>query len=180
MARRPAAGPLPRWPRCSGFEEGDRSSSSSHRLAADDPHPETELDYTNPYTLLVAVALSAQMTDVGVNKATRAAVREVPTPAARWSRSARTRLREHIKTIGFNNTKAKNVIALSQALIDHYGGEVPRGPRRARNAARRRPQDRQCRAQLRFGHETFAVDTHIFRVCNRTGLARGKTRWRSN
>ena len=144
------------------------------RLAEADPHPRTELDYRNPYTLLVAVALSAQSTDAGVNKATAPLFAEVDTPA-RMVALGEAALKQHIKTIGLFNTKAKNVIALSQALIDHHGGEVPQN----RAALEALPGVGRKTANVvlntAFGHETFAVDTHIFRVGNRTGLARGKT-----
>ena len=144
------------------------------RLAEADPHPETELEFINPYTLVVAVALSAQATDVGVNKATRALFREVDTPAKMIALGL-DELKRHIKTIGLFNTKAKNVIALSQMLIDDYGGEVPND----RAALERLPGVGRKTANVvlnvAFGAETFAVDTHIFRVGNRTGLARGKT-----
>jgi endonuclease-3 len=144
------------------------------RLAEADPHPETELEFVNPYTLVVAVALSAQATDVGVNKATRALFREVDTPEKMVALGL-DELKRHIKTIGLYNTKAKNVIALSQLLIDDYGGEVPND----RTALERLPGVGRKTANVvlnvAFGAETFAVDTHIFRVGNRTGLARGKT-----
>ncbi|HIV77393.1 endonuclease III [Sphingomonas yabuuchiae] len=145
-----------------------------HRLAEANPHPETELEYRNPYTLVVAVALSAQATDVGVNKATRALFAEVDTPQKMLDLGEEG-LRAHIKTIGLFNTKAKNVIALSQMLVDDHGGEVPED----RAALERLPGVGRKTANVvlntAFGHETFAVDTHIFRVCNRTGLAKGKT-----
>ena len=145
-----------------------------HRLAQDDPHPVTELDYTSPYTLLVAVALSAQSTDAGVNKATRRLFAVADTPA-RMIALGEAGLRDHIKTIGLFNTKARHVIALSQALIDRYDGQVPED----RDALETLPGVGRKTANVvmntAFGHETFAVDTHIFRVCNRTGLARGKT-----
>jgi len=144
------------------------------RLAEADPHPETELEFVNPYTLVVAVALSAQATDIGVNKATRALFREVDTPEKMVALGL-DELKRHIKTIGLFNTKAKNVIALSQMLIDDYGGEVPND----RAALERLPGVGRKTANVvlnvAFGAETFAVDTHIFRVGNRTGLARGKT-----
>ena len=144
------------------------------RLAADNPHPETELNYTNPYTLLVAVALSAQSTDVGVNKATRLLFEEVDTPA-KMVALGEEGLKQHIKTIGLFNTKAKNVIALSEKLIADFGGQVPRD----RDALETLPGVGRKTANVvmntAFGAETFAVDTHIFRVCNRTGLAPGKT-----
>ncbi len=144
------------------------------RLAEADPHPETELEFVNPYTLVVAVALSAQATDIGVNKATRALFREVDTPEKMVALGI-DELKRHIKTIGLFNTKARNVIALSQMLIDDYGGEVPND----RAALERLPGVGRKTANVvlnvAFGAETFAVDTHIFRVGNRTGLARGKT-----
>ena len=145
-----------------------------HRLAEANPHPETELEYRNPYTLVVAVALSAQATDIGVNKATRALFAEVDTPQ-KMLELGEEGLKQHIKTIGLFNTKAKNVIALSQMLVDDYGGEVPED----RAALERLPGVGRKTANVvlntAFGQETFAVDTHIFRVCNRTGLAKGKT-----
>ncbi|MEO9131983.1 MAG: endonuclease III [Sphingomonas sp.] len=144
------------------------------RLAGDNPHPETELNYSNPYTLLVAVALSAQSTDIGVNKATRLLFEEVDTPA-KMVTLGEEGLKQHIKTIGLFNTKAKNVIALSEKLIADYGGEVPAN----RDALETLPGVGRKTANVvmntAFGAETFAVDTHIFRVCNRTGLAPGKT-----
>ena len=144
------------------------------RLAEADPHPLTELEYRNPYTLLVAVALSAQATDAGVNKATRALFAAVDTPAQMVA-LGEDGLKRHIRTIGLFNTKAKNVIALSQALIDHHGGEVPAD----RAALEALPGVGRKTANVvlntAFGQETFAVDTHIFRVGNRTGLAPGKT-----
>ena len=145
-----------------------------HRLAADNPHPETELEYVNTYTLLVAVVLSAQATDVGVNKATRALFREVKTPEAMVALGEEG-LKQHIKTIGLFNTKAKNVIALSEQLIADHDGEVPAD----RDALEQLPGVGRKTANVvmnvAFGAETFAVDTHIFRICNRTKLAPGKT-----
>jgi endonuclease-3 len=144
------------------------------RLAEANPAPETELEFGNTYQLLVAVTLSAQATDVGVNKATRALFREVRTPAEMVALGEEG-LKEHIKTIGLFNTKAKNVIALSQILVDRYGGEVPAD----RDAMVELPGVGRKTANVvmncAFGAETFAVDTHIFRVGNRTGLAKGKT-----
>jgi len=145
-----------------------------HRLAADNPHPETELEYSNAYQLLVAVTLSAQMTDVGVNKATRPLFAEVTTPQAMLA-LGHDRLRAAIQSINFNNTKARNVIALSEALVRDHDGEVPddRAALEALPGVGRKTANVVLNSA--FGHETFAVDTHIFRVCNRTGLARGKT-----
>ena len=144
------------------------------RLAEENPSPETELEFGNPYQLLVAVTLSAQATDVGVNKATRALFREVQTPA-QMLRLGEDGLKEHIKTIGLFNTKAKNVIAMAQLLVDEFGGEIPQ----TRDELTRLPGVGRKTANVvlnsAFGQETFAVDTHIFRVGNRTGLAKGKT-----
>jgi endonuclease III len=144
------------------------------RLAEDNPDPETELQYGNAYQLVVAVALSAQATDVGVNKATRALFAKVETPQQMLALGEEG-LKEHIKTIGLFNSKAKNVIALSQLLVDEFGGAVPA----TREELVRLPGVGRKTANVVlncwFGEETFAVDTHIFRVGNRTGLARGKT-----
>jgi endonuclease III len=144
------------------------------RLAELNPEPETELEYSDPYTLLVAVALSAQATDVSVNLATRKLFKVADTPA-KMVALGEDGLKQHIKTIGLFNTKAKNVIALSRKLIDEYDGKVPRG----REALESLPGVGRKTANVvlntAFGQETFAVDTHIFRVCNRTGLAPGKT-----
>lgn len=144
------------------------------RLAEENPSPETELEYGNPFQLVVAVALSAQATDVGVNKATRALFAEVTTPEDMIG-LGEAGLKEHIRTIGLFNSKAKNVIALSQRLIDHFGSEVPQD----RDALVTLPGVGRKTANVvmncAFGMETFAVDTHVFRVGNRTGLAKGKT-----
>lgn len=145
-----------------------------HILAQDNPAPETELEYGNIYQLLVAVVLSAQATDVGVNKATRALFKTVHTPAEMVALGEEG-LKEHIKTIGLFNSKAKNVIGLSEILVNEYGGEVPQ----TRGQLIKLPGVGRKTANVvmncAFGAETFAVDTHVFRVCNRTGLARGKT-----
>jgi endonuclease-3 len=143
------------------------------RLADRTPNPETELEYVNTYTLLVAVVLSAQATDAGVNIATRELFRTVQTPQAMVD-LGEERLKQHIKTIGLFNTKAKNVIALSRILVEEHGGEVPAD----RDALVRLPGVGRKTANVvmntAFGAETFAVDTHIFRISNRTGLAPGK------
>jgi endonuclease-3 len=144
------------------------------RLAADNPHPETELESGNPYQLLVAVVLSAQATDIGVNKATRALFRAVETPEQMVA-LGEDGLKEHIKTIGLFNTKAKNVIALSEALIAQHGGIVPADRDALEKLAGVGRKTANVVMNVAFGAETFAVDTHIFRVGNRTGLARGKT-----
>jgi endonuclease-3 len=144
------------------------------RLAADNPHPETELESGNPYQLLVAVVLSAQATDVGVNKATRKLFQEVLTPAQMVA-LGEEKLKEHIKTIGLFNTKAKNVIALSEQLIADHGGQVPGDRDELEKLPGVGRKTANVVMNVAFGAETFAVDTHIFRVGNRTGLARGKT-----
>lgn len=144
------------------------------RLAEDNPAPETELEYGNAYQLVVAVALSAQATDVGVNKATRALFAKVTTPA-QMIELGEEGLREHIKTIGLFNSKAKNVIALSQILVDRFGGEVPSTREELVTLPGVGRKTANVVLNCWFGQETFAVDTHIFRVGNRTGLAKGKT-----
>ena len=143
------------------------------RLAESNPAPETELEYVNPYTLLVAVVLSAQATDIGVNKATRRLFEQVQTPEAMVA-LGEDGLREHIKTIGLFNMKAKNVIALSEQLIARHGSKVPedRAALEALPGVGRKTAN--VVLNVAFGHETIAVDTHIFRVSNRTGLAPGK------
>ncbi|MFM9853098.1 MAG: endonuclease III [Sphingomonadaceae bacterium] len=144
------------------------------RMAEANPDPETELAYGNVYQLLVAVVMSAQSTDVGVNKATRALFETVKTPVE-MVMLGEDGLKSHIKTIGLFNAKAKNVIALSELLIRDHNGEVPAD----RDALEALPGVGRKTANVvmntAFGAETFAVDTHIFRVGNRTGLAKGKT-----
>ena len=144
------------------------------RLAEANPDPQTELEYVNPYTLLVAVVLSAQATDAGVNKATRPLFAKVQSPV-QMVELGEAGVKDAIKTIGLFNTKAKNVIALSERLLAEHGGEVPR----TREALEQLPGVGRKTANVvlntAFDEETFAVDTHIFRVCNRTGLAPGKT-----
>ncbi|MEH3107094.1 MAG: endonuclease III [Sphingomonas fennica] len=143
------------------------------RLAEANPAPETELAYVNPYTLLVAVALSAQATDVGVNKATRLLFEQVTTPQAMLDLGEEG-LKAHIRTIGLFNTKAKNVIALSQRLVDDFGGVVPADRAALESLPGVGRKTANVVMNVAFGAETIAVDTHIFRVANRTGLARGK------
>lgn len=144
------------------------------RLAEDNPSPETELEFGNAYQLVVAVALSAQATDVGVNKATRALFAKVKTPEQMLELGEKG-LKDHIKTIGLFNSKAKNVIALSELLVREYASEVPD----SRDELVKLPGVGRKTANVVlncwFGQETFAVDTHILRVGNRTGLAKGKT-----
>ncbi len=144
------------------------------RLAEADPSPETELQYVNPYTLLVAVALSAQATDVGVNKATRALFDRVTTPQQMLDFGEEA-LREQIKTIGLFNTKAKNVIAAAYTLVDRHGGAVPAERDLLETLPGVGRKTANVVLNVAFGQPTIAVDTHIFRVANRTGLAKGKT-----
>jgi len=142
-------------------------------LADSRPEPKTELDYINPFTLVVAVALSAQATDVGVNKATKALFKAADTPE-KMVALGEDKIRDFIKTIGLYRNKAKNVLALSQKLIAEYGGEVPR----SREALESLPGVGRKTANVvlneAFGEHTIAVDTHVFRVSNRTGIAPGK------
>jgi len=143
------------------------------RLRKENPHPTTELNYGNPFQLLVAVTLSAQATDVGVNKATRALFKIIKTPQA-MLRLGESGLKEHIKTIGLYNNKAKNLIAACRILVEQHGGKVPD----QREALQALPGVGRKTANVilntAFGQATIAVDTHIFRVSNRTGIAPGK------
>jgi endonuclease-3 len=144
------------------------------RLAARNPEPKSELAYSNPFTLLVAVVLSAQATDVGVNKATRDLFPIADSPE-RMLALGEEGLKEHIKTIGLFNTKAKNVIALSRLLVERHGSQVPtdRAALEALPGVGRKTAN--VVLNVAFGQPTIAVDTHIFRVANRTGLAPGAT-----
>ena len=144
------------------------------RLAEANPSPETELEFGNTYQLLVAVVMSAQSTDVGVNKATRKLFAEVRTPEQMVALGDEG-LKEHIKTIGLFNSKAKNVIALSEQLIAEHGGEVPRDRATLEQLPGVGRKTANVVLNIAFGEPTIAVDTHIFRVGNRTGLAPGKT-----
>jgi endonuclease-3 len=142
-------------------------------LAERDPEPKGELNYRNEFTLLVAVVLSAQATDIGVNKATKELFKRVDTPA-KMIALGEAKLREHLRTIGLYRNKAKNVIALSEMLIADYDGQIPR----EREALVKLPGVGRKTANvvlnIAFGEPTIAVDTHIFRISNRTGLAPGK------
>jgi endonuclease III len=144
------------------------------RLAEANPSPTTELESTNPYQLLVAVVLSAQATDASVNIATKPLFEHIKTPKQMVA-FGEDALRDAIKTIGLFNTKAKNVIALSQALIAEHGGLVPRTREQLQALPGVGRKTANVVLNTAFGEETFAVDTHVFRVCNRTGLAPGKT-----
>ena len=144
------------------------------RLAAADPEPKSELSYHNPYTLLVAVVLSAQATDVGVNRATKDLFADVDTPEA-MLRLGEEGLKRHIRTIGLFNSKAKNVIALSEILVRDHGSTVPADRKALVALPGVGRKTANVVLNVAFGEPTIAVDTHIFRVGNRTGLARGKT-----
>jgi endonuclease III len=144
------------------------------RLAAATPAPETELHYENVFQLLVAVVLSAQATDAGVNRATGPLFALIKTPA-QMAALGEERLRGFIKTIGLFNTKAKNVIALSTLLVERHGGEVPRTREELQALPGVGRKTANVVLNVAFEEATIAVDTHIFRVGNRTGLARGKT-----
>ena len=144
------------------------------RLAELNPEPETELEYRDPYTLLVAVALSAQATDVSVNLATRKLFAIADTPE-KMVALGEDGVKAHIRTIGLFNTKAKNVIALSQKLLAEHGGKVPEDRAALESLPGVGRKTANVVLNTAFGQETFAVDTHIFRVCNRTRLAPGKT-----
>ena len=151
----------------------DKRTEIFSRLRDANPHPTTELKYGNPFQLLVAVILSAQSTDVGVNKATAALFKKVRTPNA-LLKLGEEGLREYIKTIGLFNTKAKNIIKTCAILVEQHGGKVPDD----RTALEALPGVGRKTANVvlntAFGHPTIAVDTHIFRVANRTGIAPGK------
>ena len=144
------------------------------RLAQKTPKPETELRWKNPYTLLVAVVLSAQATDVGVNKATGPLFKVADTPK-KMIALGEAKVRNYIKTIGLFNTKAKNVIGLSHRLMDEFKGEVPRDREALESLPGVGRKTANVVLNVAFGEPTIAVDTHIFRVSNRTGLAPGKT-----
>jgi endonuclease III len=143
-------------------------------LSDDNPEPKGELDWVNTYTLLVAVVMSAQATDVGVNKATGPLFKKVKTPAA-MLKLGEEGLRGYIKSIGLFNTKAKNVIKLSQMLVDGYGGQVPEDRDELEKLPGVGRKTASVVMNIAFGAPTIAVDTHIYRISNRTGLAPGKT-----
>jgi endonuclease III len=144
------------------------------RFRKANPEPKGELEHLNPYTLLVAVVLSAQATDAGVNKATRALFPVADTPRKMLA-LGEEKLRDYIKTVGLYRTKAKNVIALSQKLIDEFGGEVPRTRPEIESLPGAGRKTANVVLNMAYGEHTLAVDTHVFRVANRTGLTPGKT-----
>jgi endonuclease-3 len=144
------------------------------RLASERPDPKGELDYINPYTLLVAVVLSAQATDIGVNKATGPLFKIVDTPE-KMVALGEARLKDYIKTIGLFNTKAKNVTKLSQMLVEDYNSEIPKDRISLEKLPGVGRKTANVILNIAFGEPTIAVDTHLFRISNRTGLAPGKT-----
>jgi endonuclease-3 len=143
-------------------------------LKKQNPEPEGELYFINKYTLLVAVVLSAQATDIGVNKATRPLFKKVKSPK-RMIALGELELKKYIKTIGLFNSKAKNIIKLSQILLDEHGGKVPENRGELQKLPGVGRKTANVVLNIAFGHPTIAVDTHLFRVGNRTGIARGKT-----
>jgi endonuclease III len=149
-------------------------STFFRRLAAADPAPQTELAYRDPYTLLVAVILSAQATDVGVNKATRALFEVANDPRAMVA-LGEAGLQSYIKSIGLYRNKAKAIIAMSAILLDRYDGQVPRDRAELESLPGVGRKTANVVLNTAFGRPTIAVDTHVFRVANRTGLAPGKT-----
>ena len=144
------------------------------RLEERDPEPKGELDYTNPYTLVVAVALSAQATDIGVNKATKELFKVISTPEQMLG-LGEEKLKGYIKTIGLFNTKAKNVIKAAQVLVDEFDGVVPENREDLEKLPGVGRKTANVVLNIAFGHPTIAVDTHLFRVSNRTKMAPGKT-----
>lgn len=144
------------------------------RLAECIPNPTTELNYSNPYELLVAVILSAQATDKGVNKATEKLFKVANTPE-RMLQLGEEGLKKYIKTIGLYNTKAKNIIETSRILVERYGGQIPRTRKELEALPGVGRKTANVVLNTAFGEPVIAVDTHIFRVANRTGLAPGKT-----
>ncbi len=157
-----------------GAAERERIRAIFSRFAALNPHPKGELDYINPFTLLVAVVLSAQATDVGVNKATKGLFAAASTPQAMLALGEEG-VRERIKTIGLFRAKAKNVVGLSRKLIEQYGSEVPRDREALESLPGVGRKTANVVLNIAFGEKTIAVDTHLFRVSNRIPLARGAT-----
>ena len=152
----------------------DKIHAFYFNLEKQNPKPKGELYYVNNYTLLVAVVLSAQATDVGVNKATRLLFKKVKTPE-QMVQLGETRLKQYIKTIGLFNGKAKNVIKLSQVLLKKYDGQIPENRENLQTLAGVGRKTANVVLNIAFGHPTIAVDTHVFRLGNRIGIAPGKT-----
>ncbi len=144
------------------------------RLREHNPNPTTELNYRNAFELLIAVILSAQATDVGVNKATRKLFEVAPTPQ-KMLELGEEGLKEYIKTIGLFNSKARNIIKTCRILVERYGGQVPRTREQLEALPGVGRKTANVVLNTAFGEPVIAVDTHIFRVCNRTGIAKGKT-----
>ncbi len=144
------------------------------RLAAANPEPKSELSFINPYTLLVAVVLSAQSTDIGVNKATGPLFKAADTPGKMLA-LGEERLKRYIKSIGLYNTKARNIMQISKILMDRHGGKVPKGREPLEELPGVGRKTANVVLNVAFGEPTMAVDTHVFRLANRTGLAPGKT-----
>ena len=165
-------GPLKKPKALKPWSEAEVTKAFS-RFRRTNPEPKGELEHINPYTLLVAVALSAQATDVGVNKATRNLFPLADTPQ-KMLELGEDRVRELIKTIGLYRNKARNVIALSEKLLAEYGGEVPRNREALETLPGVGRKTANVVLNIAFGEPTIAVDTHLFRVGNRTGLAPGK------
>lgn len=183
-SRRPSKAPAKRTPRAvpkapaAGHRRGKLTPAEIQeifrRFAAADPEPKGELEYTNPFTLLVAVVLSAQATDAGVNKATRALFKIADTPAKMLA-LGEEKLREHVKSIGLYRNKAHNIILLSRRLIDDYDGHVPADRDALETLAGVGRKTANVVMNVAFGKPTMAVDTHVFRVANRIGLSKGTT-----
>jgi endonuclease-3 len=180
VLRKPSSKPLPKSSSKSSSKPASKPWTAAEvyeafsRFREANPEPRGELEHLNPYTLLVAVVLSAQATDAGVNRATRALFAVADTPQKMLA-LGEDRLRDYIKTIGLYRNKAKNVIALSQKLIAEFGGEVPRTRAELESLPGAGRKTANVVLNMAFGEYTMAVDTHVFRVSNRTGLAPGAT-----
>jgi endonuclease III len=180
VLRKPSSKPLPKSSSKSSSKPASKPWTAAEvyeafsRFRKANPEPRGELEHLNPYTLLVAVVLSAQATDAGVNRATRALFAVADTPQKMLA-LGEDRLRDYIKTIGLYRNKAKNVIALSQKLIAEFGGEVPRTRAELESLPGAGRKTANVVLNMAFGEYTMAVDTHVFRVANRTGLAPGAT-----
>ena len=170
----PSPAPVKRAPRRKTRASPERVEAIFHRFAAANPDPKGELEYINPFTLLVAVVLSAQATDAGVNKATRGLFKVADTPHKMLA-LGEAGLQERIKTIGLYRNKAKNVIALSQMLIAEHGGKVPQEREALESLPGVGRKTANVVLNIAFGEPTMAVDTHVFRVAHRLDLAAGKT-----